>query len=829
MYWEADDDDLHVTKINNVTVGNSPKFTDTTYTFAGGTNSFTVTPSGGSAQTITVTPSITNNVTGSGTSGYLAKFNGANTITNGPALGSDTTKYLRNDGSWVVPTDSTKVAKAGDTMTGALNLVWASDATMTYASANPQINFCSSSATDQHVKLVYTASDSYRAPYGLKVIGEGTSTANYGAWFETEGKFYSKGLNMLVTGTGTAAQDKGSGVSPRYFPAKWTFNLGANPANGDMLFIKIPVAGSDYGVFVSTDNGTTYYPVAVTDTGRLGTHFAVNRAIALMFDSSGQVNSVYAVAGANSRSNVTGGCWRLVTAYVDGNTYDRNRFNVSIKISSAVDCKNANIIVGKDGVYTHLKQGTPFDITYPILYLNEDKAKNGTTTNTYDCINFTITTTQSITLTQYLPVYIKGTLSGTIFTPFSTTPLTQTVPTSEDGYTYIELGIASSTTSVYLEHRHRIFAYKHNAFSEIVRNATFAGLLKPVSSTTVTGFTDWNIPSGSYQVWGQRFSDSRLKYTPSGGSETEITDTGDWTMWLTGNSTTNTATLNMRIDGTFYASGGFNGNLSGNASTATKATQDSDGNAINTTYLKKSGGTITGALALNGDLQLKPASSSSNDSPDIVWYYGNGQEKARLWTADTYSAASGLTYRLYKSDGTLLHSSTIPLSDTKNTAGSTDTSSKIFLIGATSQAANPQTYSDDQVYVTSGTLQTNKTNAAAGVYANTASNGAAGGVSLYGTSEPHAYGITMRNTGTSTGQLGKHGYVQGDWAGYLCFDGATNRGWVFRQAGNNIASVSGLGHAVFNGSVTVGGNTANTSGCRMEFNSTNKCIDFVFA
>ena len=34
-----------------------------------------------------------------------------------------------------------------------------------------------------------------------------------------------------------------------------------------------------------------------------------------------------------------------------------------------------------------------------------------------------------------------------------------------------------------------------------------------------------------------------------------------------------------------------------------------------------------------------------------------------------------------------------------NTAGSTDTSSKIFLIGATSQAANPQTYSHDTAYV----------------------------------------------------------------------------------------------------------------------------------
>ena len=44
--------------------------------------------------------------------------------------------------------------------------------------------------------------------------------------------------------------------------------------------------------------------------------------------------------------------------------------------------------------------------------------------------------------------------------------------------------------------------------------------------------------------------------------------------------------------------------------------------------------------------------------------------------------------------------------DTKNTAGSTDTSSKIFLIGATSQAANLQTYSDNEVYATSGVLTT---------------------------------------------------------------------------------------------------------------------------
>lgn len=37
--------------------------------------------------------------------------------------------------------------------------------------------------------------------------------------------------------------------------------------------------------------------------------------------------------------------------------------------------------------------------------------------------------------------------------------------------------------------------------------------------------------------------------------------------------------------------------------------------------------------------------------------------------------------------------------NTKNTAGSTDSSSKLFLIGAPSQSANPQTYSQDTAYV----------------------------------------------------------------------------------------------------------------------------------
>lgn len=51
---------------------------------------------------------------------------------------------------------------------------------------------------------------------------------------------------------------------------------------------------------------------------------------------------------------------------------------------------------------------------------------------------------------------------------------------------------------------------------------------------------------------------------------------------------------------------------------------------------------------------------------------------------------------------------TIASADTKNTAGSTDSSSKLFLVGAASQAANPQTYSHDTAYVdTNGHLYSN--------------------------------------------------------------------------------------------------------------------------
>ena len=73
--------------------------------------------------------------------------------------------------------------------------------------------------------------------------------------------------------------------------------------------------------------------------------------------------------------------------------------------------------------------------------------------------------------------------------------------------------------------------------------------------------------------------------------------------------------------------------------------------------------------------------------------------------AVTMSANS--TYKL-TAGGSSIILKTPTDSDTKNTAGSSNTSSKIFLVGATSQATNPQTYSHDTAYVgTDGCVYSN--------------------------------------------------------------------------------------------------------------------------
>ena len=134
-----------------------PYYKDTTYTAATTASAVSTTSSGGSASTYSkgdhvhsislatgdssgqvkiagTNVAVKDAVVASSTTtnNYLAKFTGDKTVANGPQIGSDTTKYLRNDGSWQVPPDTKNTAGSTDS-SSKLFLIGA-----TTQGANPQ-------------------------------------------------------------------------------------------------------------------------------------------------------------------------------------------------------------------------------------------------------------------------------------------------------------------------------------------------------------------------------------------------------------------------------------------------------------------------------------------------------------------------------------------------------------------------------------------------------------------------------------------------------------------------------------------------------------------
>jgi hypothetical protein len=124
---------------------------------------------------------------------------------------------------------------------------------------------------------------------------------------------------------------------------------------------------------------------------------------------------------------------------------------------------------------------------------------------------------------------------------------------------------------------------------------------------------------------------------------------------------------------------GFVGPLEGTANTA---------KAYDTSFT----GTNSIKSALDGKMP-------SNHTYSIALATDTGTPAVTMSANTTYKLTAG---------GSSIILKTPTDSNTKNTAGSTDTSSKIYLVGATSQAANPQTYSHDTAYVgTDGCVYSN--------------------------------------------------------------------------------------------------------------------------
>lgn len=149
--------------------------------------------------------------------------------------------------------------------------------------------------------------------------------------------------------------------------------------------------------------------------------------------------------------------------------YDRTRYNNDIKAAAAITADR--LIVGTSAGYVTAAAGISFDINYPVLWCQtaftgagNTQSDNYITIPSKDLRN----NKSGITLTQHKMAYLKGTLSGNIFT--IDTAVFSNEPTTEDGKYYIPIGILYSTYQVYFDcGMPTVYKYYDGAFRPLPR------------------------------------------------------------------------------------------------------------------------------------------------------------------------------------------------------------------------------------------------------------------------------------------------------------------------------------------------------------------------
>ena len=249
---------------------------------------------------------------------------------------------------------------------------------------------------------------------------------------------------------------------------------------------------------------------------------------------------------------------------------------------------------------------------------------------------------------------------------------------------------------------------------------------------------------------------------------------------------------------------------------------DEPSGTVTSVAISNGGGlSVSGSpITSSGTITISHADTSSQASVN-----NSGRTYIQDITLDTYGHVTGIS-----SATETVTNTTYTIGMSGNTVTLTPSSGSVQSItvpyATSAGSATKATQDSDGNAIRSTYLK--KTGDSINVLGISQSAGTSGGISLYqNTNYVDNYGIAFR----LTSNLGKHGYVQSDWATYFTMDGSDTRGWVFRNAASgkgNVASISSAGHAVFGGSVTVGGNTTNTSGCRQVYNETTNSLDFVF-
>lgn len=270
-----------ITKADITGLGIPAQDTNTTYTFAGGANKFTVTPSGGTAQDVTVTPSITRNVTGATTwtaanvitttnaaSGNVIKESGVTISTSAPTSSSTdtvipTSKAVYsaiNSNKYTLPTASASVlggVKVGTNLSISNGVLSATDTTY-------------SNATEEAAGLMSAADKTVLDGLSVlsPVVKANRNTSNSAQWIIFASIDYPSisrydDIVLLVQGLGYYYTGQNTGCW--IVECRTKYNDGTNPNTIGMTVTELSPRGSngtvEFGYYTDSTAGKTYFGV----------------------------------------------------------------------------------------------------------------------------------------------------------------------------------------------------------------------------------------------------------------------------------------------------------------------------------------------------------------------------------------------------------------------------------------------------------------------------------------------------------------------------------------------------------------------------------------
>ena len=315
--------------------------------------------------------------------------------------------------------------------------------------------------------------------------------------------------------------------------------------------------------------------------------------------------------------------------------------------------------------------------TNAVSNLTNTVNSNKSTIDNYTINGAKISTNPKITVT------VGGSGNAVTAASFSGTVLTLTKGATYNNYSHPAGSGASKSTGLY---KFSTDSTSHISGVTAVTKSDITALGIPSSDTNTT----YTFASGT----------GNFTVTPSGGSKQTVS-IGKPSTAGTADKVANTLTFTGAVTGTWDGSAAKTVNIPSGSSYTLPLASNSTRGGIKLSSSTR-GGTPNGITTTSGRTYAVQVNSSEQAVVNVPWTDTTYRlPTASATTLGGVKVGSGLAI----SNGVLSATGGgNDFTDTKNTTGSTNSSSKLYLVGATSQASNPVTYSNSGVYTQSGAV-----------------------------------------------------------------------------------------------------------------------------